>query len=73
MRIVIALSVITALFWSPPVVGQPTYTSAWEASSGQLPDSICPPWRLTDNANPENPQLSGGVLTISTSDTMEFM
>lgn len=50
-----------------------TFNSSWFASSGLFPDQVSPPWALTDSATPEDPVLSGGVLTISTSTGAENM
>jgi hypothetical protein len=49
------------------------FVSTWDGSSGLLPSQLDPPWTLTDTASPENPVLSGGVLTISTSAIAENM
>jgi hypothetical protein len=38
-----------------------------------LPTQVSPPWTLFDNATPEDPVLSGGVLTLSTSENQEGM
>lgn len=45
----------------------------WQAGSGQLPDAAGIGWVLTDSASPENPDLSGGVLTLQTSAQSETM
>lgn len=47
--------------------------ATWYASSGLLPTQATPAWTLTDNANPEDPVLSDGVLTIATSAQAETM
>ncbi len=49
------------------------FNSVWEASSHQLPDSICPGWISSDNADPENPSFEGDTLVISTSAYAENM
>lgn len=36
----------------------------WYAAGGQTPDVAVPQWDLVDNANPENPVLSGGMLSL---------
>jgi hypothetical protein len=43
-----------------------TNASTWTVASG-LPDTTCTPWMLVDTADPENPVLAAGKLTISTS------
>jgi len=43
------------------------FVSNYQASSGLFPDEISPPYTLNDTANPEEPVLSGGILTLSTS------
>jgi VCBS repeat-containing protein len=48
-------------------------SSTYNASSGVLPDAVCPTWTLTDTADPENPLLSGGKLTLSTDTQSENM
>ncbi len=46
----------------------------WEASSGDHPTEHAPlPWNLFDDATPEEPVLSGGILTLSTSVNAERM
>jgi len=47
--------------------------ATWYASSGLLPTQASPAWTLTDNANPEDPVLLDGVLTIATSAQGETM
>lgn len=47
--------------------------ATWYASSGLLPTQASPAWTLTDTANPENPVLLDGVLTIATSAQGETM
>ena len=49
------------------------YNSIWEASSGQFPDSICPPWNETIITDIEQPIFVGDSLEISTSENPEFM
>ncbi|MDZ4804869.1 MAG: FlgD immunoglobulin-like domain containing protein [Candidatus Eisenbacteria bacterium] len=46
------------------------WTSVWNASTNEFPNQNCP-WSLGDTATPEQPVLSGGVLTIATSDNAE--
>ena len=38
----------------------------WDGASGLLPDEIIPAWTLVDTASPEDPILTGGILTIAT-------
>ncbi len=45
----------------------------WQASSGLTPDAAVPQWQLVDDASPENPSLSGGVLTIGGNQIAEQM
>ncbi len=45
----------------------------WYATDGDTPDVVVPQWELVDNASPENPALSGGVLTIGGSAMAEQM
>jgi hypothetical protein len=45
-------------------------TSEWYAAANSLPDDDCP-WVGFDNATPESPALSGGVLTLATSELTE--
>jgi hypothetical protein len=47
--------------------------STWDSSSGKLPQEICPPYTLVDNATPEDPVLGADGLTLSTSDVTENM
>ena len=49
------------------------FVSNYQASSGLFPDQISPPYTLTDTASPENPALSGGILTLGTSADAERM
>jgi hypothetical protein len=58
-------SIITA---SPP----PVPSSLWHAQMNAYPDAVCP-WVHTDTATPEQASLSGGVLTLSTSENAENM
>jgi len=44
--------------------------SQWHAGSGLYPNASCP-WVLFDSATPEAPALSGGVLTLATSEGAE--
>ena len=37
----------------------------WNGASGLLPSEVSPPFSLVDTASPEQPTLSGGVLTLS--------
>ncbi len=39
---------------------------SWDGSGGLLPDQSSPAWTLFDDATPEDPVLSGGILTLST-------
>lgn len=43
------------------------FNATWNASSGLLPDAVCPGWVLTDTASPEEPTISNGRLLITTS------
>ena len=47
--------------------------STWTAAGGLLPDAIANPYSLNDTADPEDPTLGGGVLTLSTSEDAEIM
>jgi len=53
------------------------YTSFWDASSGNLPDSTCPEWDLTLETNVEQPELVidglDTFMVISTSQNSELM
>jgi hypothetical protein len=49
------------------------FNANWDVACGQLPDQVCPAWTLFDNASPENPTISGGALTISTSVNSEHI
>ncbi len=48
-------------------------TYSWNAASGLFPNQVDPTMVLTDTATPEDPSLSGGVLTLSTSANAELM
>lgn len=43
----------------------------YHANSNQLPQDVCSAWVLVDNADPEQPLLSGGLLRVSTSTNAE--
>jgi hypothetical protein len=45
----------------------------YDATSGLLPEDVCPPWTLFEDASPEDPQLVGDVLVLSTSEDGENM
>ncbi len=45
----------------------------WSATGGLTPDVAVPQWDLVDNANPENPALSAGVLTLGGTAVAEQM
>jgi hypothetical protein len=49
------------------------FISNWNAPSGVLPNQIATPWTLFEDATPELPVLSGGVLTLSTTPDAERM
>ena len=68
----LALLPFLVLTMASPAVAQ-TFSSSWSGDSGQLPDQICPAWRLSENATPEDPMLSGGVLVVSTDQFGEDM
>lgn len=57
------------------VVGIPALgvDSDWDGNTGILPDALVRPYTLTDTADPEEPVLSSGVLTLSTSEDAETM
>ncbi|MFH2034789.1 MAG: FG-GAP-like repeat-containing protein, partial [Candidatus Zixiibacteriota bacterium] len=55
-------------FW-----GNDCANSIWEASSGNLPDEVCPIWELHLEADAEIPVLEGDTLIISTSSLSERM
>jgi hypothetical protein len=48
-------------------------TVLWQASSGLFPDQGTRPWTLTDTAEPEEPLLSAGVLTLATDTDAEII
>jgi hypothetical protein len=50
-----------------------SFTSEWNAASGLFPDEVSPAWTEGDTAEPEEPMLNGGVLTLSTSENLEHM
>ncbi len=66
-------TILTFSLSATPLLAQPLFNSVWEASSHQLPDSICPGWISSDNADPENPSFEGDTLVISTSAFAENM
>ena len=45
----------------------------WDASSGLLPDQVCPAWTLGDTAEPEDPLLSDGALVLGTDSPAELL
>lgn len=45
----------------------------WEASSGNLPNEICPEWIGTNTSDIEIPVLNNDTLILSTSDDIEYM
>ena len=47
--------------------------SLWQASSGLLPNEIPHAYTFVDQADPEDPVLAGGVLTLATSEDAERM
>lgn len=49
------------------------FNSIWEASSVLLPDEVCPPWNIGNNADTEIPQLQGDTLVLATSVNAENM
>lgn len=65
-----ALVTLVAATAAPPA--QAALVS-WQASSGLTPDAAVPQWQLLDSANPENPNLTGGVLTIGGNQIAEQM
>ncbi len=71
MKTLLAI-VVTTVCLTLPLVAQ-SFNSVWEASSHQHPDSICPGWISSDNADPENPSFEGDTLVISTSAFAENM
>ena len=48
-------------------------TVLWQASSGLLPSQGTRPWILTDTAEPEEPILDAGVLTLPTDANAEIL
>ena len=67
-------SFVLAITWTGIATAQtPGFNATYEASSGLLPDEVCPPWTLFDTASPEDPSLSGGKLVISTNQNRESM
>lgn len=65
MRLVIAVMCCVVLWLGGGTAEAAVVT--WEASSGLTPDQTTQPWELGDTATPEDPILSGGVLTLGTS------
>jgi hypothetical protein len=49
------------------------FSADWEAYSALTPEQVCPPWTLTDSADPEDPVLAGDLLTLATSADAENM
>lgn len=69
------ISLVSGGFWFAPFLAQ-TRASAnseviYDASTGLLPDEVCPKWTLIDTATPENPFISNGKLLIGTSGNSE--
>jgi hypothetical protein len=48
------------------------FTSDWKVSEG-LPSADCTAWDLSDTADPENPVITGGHLSLATGDDGDFM
>ena len=44
----------------------PTFTSAYDPSTGLFPNQTCPPWSLVNSEGSTGPSLSGGALIFST-------
>jgi hypothetical protein len=49
------------------------FAVSYDATGGLLPDAVCPGWSLTDSASPEDPVITAGSLTLSTSADGENM
>ncbi len=49
------------------------FTNEWDGASGLFPDQVSPAWTGFDSAEPEQPELDGGVLTLSSSENLEHM
>ncbi len=46
--------------------------TVYDAAGNVPPHLACPLWTLVDTANPEDPTVTGGVLTLATSDDSEI-
>ncbi|MBZ0112047.1 MAG: hypothetical protein K8J08_06280 [Thermoanaerobaculia bacterium] len=60
----------------PMLVASPSAaqtTVLWQASSGLFPDQGTRPWTLTDTAEPEDPTLGAGALTLATDANAEIL
>ena len=64
-----SITLLLGLIFCHPSSGQSLHI--WEASSGILPSETL--WQTFDTADPEQPELSGGVLKLATSDDAETM
>ena len=67
---------LTCFLWVDSREASAQLMSNWDASSGVFPDQVtpaCAAWTLFDNANPEDPVLGSGLLTINTSSDTENM
>lgn len=66
------LGILIAIGGGPQVAL--AHDAGYDAASGQFPDELlCQPWVKSDTADPEEPALAGGILTLSTSLTSEGM
>jgi hypothetical protein len=69
----IAAALLAAALAASAPLASAGFVSDWRASSGLFPDQISPAYTLFDEASPENPILSGGVLTLGSSPNSERM
>jgi hypothetical protein len=74
-RAALAALLVVPAYFAPSLAAASNHSIQvlWEASSGVTPDGLQLPFTLTDTADPEDPVLSGGTLTLSTSDNAEIM
>ncbi|MCB0211594.1 MAG: hypothetical protein KDJ52_19815 [Anaerolineae bacterium] len=74
LMIAVTISVITLVFGGFWFVQTRVFASSeviYEASTGLLPDQVCPRWILIDTATPEDPTIANDKLVISTSANSE--
>ena len=68
-----ALTCAVIIVFRPAVLSAQSFNSIWEASSGQFPDEVCPPWNLQNNADTEIPLFQDDTLLLTTSVNAENM